>query len=75
MALYVVTIANTMDDTTKVKIILSNHPLTVNNVPKYLLDISEDWGEFIYSVEPANILLNAWDEKEHNEMQHLIEKL
>lgn len=75
MALYVVTIGNTMDDTTKVELILSYHPLTIDNVPKYLLGISEDWGEYIYSVEPANILLCPRDEEEENEMENLIEQL
>lgn len=75
MALYLVTIGNPLDDSTIVEVILSNTPLTVNNVPSYLINIDEDWGDYIVSVKVANIKVNAWDVDEHNEMIRLIEQL
>lgn len=75
MALYLITIGNTLDDTTKVEVILSNQPLTVNNVPKYLINISDDLYEYIQAVEVANVKGNAWDVNEQNEMDRLIEQL
>lgn len=75
MALYLVTIGNPLDDSTIVEVILSNTPLSVNNVPSYLINIDEDWGDYIVSVEVANIKANSWDVDEHNEMTRLIEQL
>lgn len=78
MALYTVTIANELDDTTRIELILSHEPLTKNSssLLNGLIKLDkENYFEFIYKVEIKKVLLNSWDVNEHNEFSDLSKKL
>lgn len=76
MALYEITIANSMDDSNYSKLVLSNEPLTIDNISiKSIAGIDENHGEYITSVNIPVVLINAWDEIEFNELTIIKESL
>jgi hypothetical protein len=76
MALYEITIANSMDDTNYSKLVLSHEPLTIDNINiKAIAKIDEEWGEYISSISIPNVSINAWDAQEFNELDRLKTKL
>lgn len=65
-----------MDDTTQTKLVLSCEPLTKeSNSVKSIAKLDEDYGDYIVSVEKAQITLNAWSEEEIDEMTEVLNKL
>ena len=65
-----------MDDTTQTKLVLSYEPLTKESSSvKSIAKLDEDYGDYIVSVEQAQITLNAWSEEEIDEMTEVLNKL
>ena len=65
-----------MDDTTQTKLVLSYEPLTKDSDSvKSIAKLDEDYGDYIVSVEKAQIILNAWSEEEFDEMTEVLNKL
>lgn len=76
MALYEIVIGNNSDDRTYSKLVLSEEPLSENNINiKSISGIDEEWGEYILDVSIARIDINSWDEEEETKLMNIKNQL
>lgn len=70
MALYEIVIGTCSDDTNYSKLVLSNEHLTESNVDD-IVGLDRSYGEYIVRVNIAEVLTNAHDEEEYEELNQI----
>jgi hypothetical protein len=72
--LYEVVIGNHGDDRNYSKLVLSEEPLTTDNIDVDVVGLDKEY-EFILSVSVPTILINAWDINEFEVLDRLKQKI